>query len=144
MKGKTVFITIFFAAALSMAALGIGAAVDSPRTLMSPSDYMAGKRAIEAEIRLALARCREVPASQRDICKAEARGEERVRKAELSARYHGTVSSLDEVRLARAKALYDVARARCGGRLGEERIDCLRAAREDRNKSLADARLAST
>ena len=39
---------------------------------------------------------------------------------------------------------YDVAKARCGVRLGEERADCLRAAREDRHKSFADARLAST
>lgn len=144
MKSKTAFMTVFFTAVVSLAALGIGAAVDTPRTLMSPSDFALGKRAIEAETRLAMARCREVPGALRDVCKAEARGEERIRKAELNARYHGTVSAHDEVRLARAKALYDVAKARCGSRLGEERVDCLRAAREDRSKSLAVARLAST
>ncbi len=144
MKRKTVFFTSLLAGILSVAALGIGAAVDSPRTLMSPSDYGLGKRAIEAETRLALARCRDVAAMARDVCKAEARGEERIKKAELNARYHGTVMSQDEVRMVRAKAVYDIAKARCGSRTGEERIDCLRAAREDRNKLLADAKLAST
>ena len=144
MKRRTVVMTVFFAAVASMTAFGIGAAVDSPRTLMSPSDFALGKRTIEAETRLALARGRDTGAAERDVCKAEARGVERVKKAELNARYHGTVTMVDEVRLARAKAHYDVAKARCGSRLGEERIDCLRAAREDRNKSLADARLAST
>ena len=144
MKRKTAFMTVFFAAAVSLAALGIGAAVDTPRTLMSPSDFALGKRAIEAETRLALARCREAAPSQRDVCKAEARGEERIRKAELGARYHGTVAAHEDLRQVRAKAAYDVAKARCGVRLGEERADCLRAAREDRHKSFADARLAST
>ena len=144
MKRKTVFFTTALAGILSVAALGIGAAVDTPRTLMSPSDYSLGKRAIEAETRLALARCREAAPAQRDVCKAEARGEERIKKAELGARYHGTVTAQDDVRIARSKALYDVARARCSVRTGEERVDCLRAAREDRNRSLADERLAST
>jgi hypothetical protein len=144
MKRQTVVASTLLAAALSVAAVGIGAAVDMPRTLMSPVDFQAGKRAIEADTRLALARCREAVASAREVCKAEARGHERVRKAELNARYHGTVVAQEEVRFARAKALYDVARARCGSRLGEERIDCLRAAREDRNRTLAEAKPAST
>ena len=144
MKRNTVVFTTILATLLSVAALGIGAAVDTPRTLMSPSDHAVGNRAIEAETRLALARCREAAASERDVCKAQARGEERIRKAELNARYHGTVMALDDVRFARAKAHYDVAKARCGTRLGEERIDCLRAAREDRNKTLAEAKLAAT
>ena len=143
-RGRTLFMTVFLAALVSLGAIGIGAAVDSPRTLMSPIDFAAGKRAIEAETRLALARCRDVATADRDTCKAEVRGDERVKKAELNARYHGTVSARDEVRLARAKALYDVAKARCGSRTGEARVECLRAAREDRNKSLAVARLAST
>ena len=144
MKPKTIFITVFFAAAASLGALGISAAVDSPRTLMSPADFSTGKRAIEAETRVALARCRDVAAVERDVCKAQVRGEERVKVAELKARYHGTVVSRDEVSLARAKSLYDVAKARCAGRLGEERVDCLRAARDDRNRSLAAVRVNAT
>ncbi|HET7728467.1 MAG TPA: hypothetical protein VFK48_00420 [Usitatibacter sp.] len=145
MQRTTLYVTSFFALVLlSVTAIGIGAAVDTPRTLMSPVDFTVAKRAIESETRVALSRCRDSRGSARELCKAQARAEERVKKADLNARYHGTVVAAEEARLMRAKAHYEVAKARCGDRLGEERIDCLRAAREDRNKSLAHARLAST
>lgn len=144
MKRTTVYATSFFAILLSVAALGISAAVNSPRTLMSRADYSEGKNAIEAETRMALAGCRESESSAKDICKSEARAEERVKEADLQARYHGTVAAADEARIARTKAAYDVAKARCGIHKGDERTECLRSAREDNGKALSDAKLAST
>lgn len=145
MKRTTLFVTSFLALfMLSVAAVGIGASVDSPRTLMSPIDYRVAKHAIESDARAAIALCRGTKGVQRDVCKAEVRAEERVKKADLTARYHGTVAAAEEARQMRVKAQYEVSRARCGARTGEDRLECLRAAREDKNKSLADARLAST
>ena len=129
---------------LPSAALGIGAAVDTPATLMSRGDYAQGKKAIEGETRLAFARCRGESGSARDICKAEVRAAERVKMADLQARYHGTVAAAEDARLARAKAQFEVARARCGVQSGEARVDCLRSAREDRTRALEQAKLAST
>ena len=144
MKRTKLFVTSFIALFLvSIAAFGIGAAVDTPRTLMSPADFSTAKKMIESESRVALGRCRDLQGSGKDVCKAEVRAEERVKKSDLTARYHGTVMAAGEARQVRVKASYDVARARCTTRSGEERIDCLRAARDDKNKSLADAKLAS-
>jgi hypothetical protein len=128
MKPNTVFLTSSFAIFLSVAALGIGAAVDTPRTLMSRADYSDGKKAIEAETRVALARCRESEGPAKNICKAEARAAERVKRADLQARYLGTVAAADEARAARAKAADDVAQARCGFRQGDKRAECLKLA----------------
>ena len=144
MKRTNVYLTSFLAVFLSAAALGIGATVDTPPTLMSRADYAKGKQAIEAETRVAFARCRGETGTARDICKAEVRGEERVKIADLQARYRGTVDSAEDARLMRAKVQFDVARARCGSRSGEARIDCLRSAREDRTRALEQAKLAST
>ena len=145
MKRMALFATSFLALfMLSVAAVGIGASMDAPPTLMSPIDYAVAKRAIESETRATLARCRGTQGMQRDVCKAEVRAEERVKKADLAARYRGTVAAADEAKQVRLKAQYEIARARCGGRVGEERMQCMRAAREDLNKSGADARLAST
>ncbi|HUP97004.1 MAG TPA: hypothetical protein VM073_03640 [Usitatibacter sp.] len=144
MKRTTVYLTSLLAVFLSAAALGIGAAVDTPPTLMSRGDYSKGKKAIEAETRVAFARCRDQSGIARDVCKAEVRAEERVKMADLQARYHGTVNAAEDARLARAKAQFDVARARCGSQNGEARIDCLRSAREDRARALEQAKLAST
>ena len=143
-RTKLMFTSFFGMLLVSLAAIGINAAVDSPRTLMSPVDYKVARQAIEAEFRSTLARCRDVHGPQREVCKAEIRAEERVKKADLAARYYGTVMAADDAREARVKALYEVAKARCGSQSGEARIDCLRAARDDRNKSLAVARLTTT
>lgn len=144
MKAATLLATSAFAIAASMAAVGIGAAVDSPRTLMSPAHYAVLKKAVEAETRLALAACRPLGGAQRDVCKAQARADERVKRADLQARYHGTVAAAEDAREARVKAHYDVARARCSGQSGEERMECLRAAREERNRSIEALRMAAT
>lgn len=137
MKRNTLYITASFAVLVSVAALGISAAVDSPRTLMSKSDYQDGRKSIEATTRAALARCREREAGAKDICKAEVRAQETVTKADLQARYRGTVAAATEARVARVKANYEVAKARCGVHKGDERIECIRAARADQGKSFA-------
>lgn len=139
MKRSTLFFTSIFAGFLSLAALGISASVDMPSTLMSPAVYEQLKREVEADARQALGHCREARGLEREVCRAEARSAERVKKAELYARYHGTVSAQQEFRLARAKAAYDVAKARCGAHPGEGRYDCLRAARAEHAKLLVQS-----
>lgn len=136
MKRTALYATSFFAVMMSLAALGISASMDTPSTLMSPANYEQLKRTIEADTRLALARCRDVSGVEREVCRAEVRAGERVKKADLQAMYHGTVSAQQDARLARAKAAYDVARARCGAQPGEARIGCLRNARAEREKLL--------
>lgn len=144
MKRTTLYATIIGALVLSAAAFGISAAVDSPRTLMSPVDYSAARKGIEADVQMTVAKCADLEDQARDLCKAEARASERIRKADLEADYRGTVAAAADARLARAKARYDVARVKCGGEHGEGKISCLRSARAEKSKALSDAVLAST
>lgn len=140
----TVYLTAGLAIVLSLAAVGIGAAVDTPRTLMSRGDYDKARKAIAAEGRLAFAACRHQAGAERDLCRAQARADERVKAADLLARYHGTFDAIEQAQLARVKAGFDLARARCESRTGEDRLHCLRAAREDRARALVAARQATT
>ena len=137
MKKRSLVYMAILATGLSLAAVGIRAAVDTTPTLMSPVDFAQMKKGIEAETRLALGRCRDAAGSDREVCRAQARAEERIQKAELHARYYGTVAAQNAARTARVKATYDVAKARCAAQLGEERVECMRSAREDRTKLLA-------
>ena len=136
MKRTTLFVTLLFAVTASVAAVGISAAVDTPRSLMSRDDYRVALRGIQAGTRMALAECRGTDMAARDICKARVRADERVRKAELDARYYGTFSAAQDVQVARIKARYDVARAQCGALPSDERLQCLRATREARAKEI--------
>jgi hypothetical protein len=144
MKRTTLVATLTGALLVSVTAFGISAAVDSPRSLMAPTDYSAARKAIEADAHAAASKCRDLESAARELCKAEARADERVRKAELEAQYRGTVTAAAEVRLAKAKAEYDVAKARCADHRGEEKVSCLRSARAERGRALEAAKPAST
>jgi hypothetical protein len=144
MQVTTLYASLVGALAVSATAFGISTAVDSPRSLMSPVDYGATKKAIEAQARTALEYCRDREAQEREVCKAEAKAEERVRKADLEAQYRGTVTSVTDARLARAKAQYEVAKVKCAEQRSEGKISCLRSARAEKAKALAEAKLAST
>lgn len=144
MKRSTLLVSAILATGLSVAALGIRAAVDTPRTLMSPDIHQQLKREVEASTRLALGKCRDVTGTDRDVCKAEARAAERVALADLNARYHGTHAAIEEAAAARAKASFDVARVRCTAKAADARVDCLRQARDERSRQLAQARPSAT
>jgi hypothetical protein len=123
---------------ISLTALGIGMA-DSPRSLMSRQAYDDSRLQIEEGRRMALANCRLVATPERELCRAQARADERVQRADLEARYLGTVTAASEARVARVKARFDLARLQCTQRFGQERNECLKAARSERAKALADA-----
>jgi hypothetical protein len=98
--------------AASMAAAGIGASLDSPRSLMARYDYSLARGALDAEARLALARCRALEGFEKSVCRTAAHADDRVRRAELEARYRGTVEAESELTAAREKATLEIARAK--------------------------------
>lgn len=143
MKRTTIYASLTAALLVSATAWGISAAVGSPRSLMAPSDYNAARSVIESDTRAAIAHCHDEDSQARDLCKAQARADERVRKAELEARYRGTVSAAENVKIERAKARFDVARVKCSGVHGEHKISCIRSAREEKARELTEAKVAA-
>ncbi|MGZ5037476.1 MAG: hypothetical protein ACXWG1_00910 [Usitatibacter sp.] len=144
MKRTTLFATVIGALMVSATAFGISAAVDSPRSLMSPVDYGAAKKAIESDAHQALSKCRDLDGRDKDICKAEARANERIRMADLEADYRGTVAAATDAKLVRVKSQFEVAKAKCASEHGEAKLSCLRTARSDKDRALAQAKVAST
>jgi hypothetical protein len=128
---------------LGVAAVGIGASSD-PRAFMSRATYMQLRHGVEAETRLTLAECRALEGLAKEVCRAKVRADDRVRKAELEARYLGTMAALQDVQEAKARGTYEIAKAGCGDTSGVERALCLRNARTERAKSLAEAKASAT
>jgi hypothetical protein len=143
-KRSTLYAVVVGALIVSAGAMGLSAAVDSPRSLMDKNEYAQSRKAIEADARLNLSKCRDVEGDTRELCRAEARADERIRKADLEASYRGTVAAAEDARLERAKARYDVARAKCADQRGEDRLACLKGARAEKAKALAEAKHAAT
>jgi hypothetical protein len=144
MQLTTLYASLVGALAVSATAFGISTAVGSPRSLMAPVDYSAAKTVIEAETQAALELCSDKEGQDRKICKAEAKADERIRKADLEAQYRGTVAAADDAKLVRAKAQFEVAKVKCAGERSGDKISCLRSARAEKAKALAEAKLAST
>jgi hypothetical protein len=142
MKDHHLYSFVAGAILLGATAYGINAAEGPSRSLMSPVDYGEANKAIESQAHAANARCREQEGHARDLCRAEALGDERIARAGLEADYRGTVAAAAEARLARAKARYLVARAKCSD--SRSNIQCMLSARAERARTIAAAKLASS
>jgi hypothetical protein len=131
---------------VSATAYGIGAAVETPRTLMSPVDYTVAKKMIEVKTHEAVAQCRDQESRLRDICKAEAR-RRRARSQGGAGRSVPRTNrgSGKPTRASRASRRSTTSRKRVGGdQRGEDKLSCLRAARAEKAKAVEAAKLAST
>ena len=144
MKRSTLYVLFAGGFLFSAASFGISSHIDSPPSLMSRADFAVAKQAIESETRQAVGRCRAIEGQARELCRAQARAEERVKKADLAARYLGTVAAAEEAKLARVRAGFDLARAQCGSASTPDRGACLTAARAEKTRALAEARPSAT
>jgi hypothetical protein len=144
MQRTTLVTAVAGACLFSAAAFGIGAAMTSPATLMSPGDYAHERGLLDRATDAAQARCRGFKEGALAICRAEVDAGDRTRRAELDARYYGTVEAAATARLVAARAQFDVARVKCTVRPAEEKAACLTAARMAEAKAVAAAKLAST
>lgn len=135
----TLAAAVFFGAA----GYGIQSTFSTPPTLMAPTDHDREWGSIETRTRIALGACRREREDSRALCRARARAEDRIAKAQLDARYYGTVQAQAHARDVRARARFEVARAECLAR-GTDRAQCLTEARNERAKALAAALVAAT
>jgi hypothetical protein len=131
--------TLFFGAA----ALGIDAAMDHPRTLMSRPDHDRALADIERTTRTAIGQCRTIVESARELCRTRAHAEDRIARAELDARYFGTVEADTNAKLVRARARFEVARSECFAGANADRARCMSDARNGEARAVALARVAS-
>jgi len=143
MNSHSAAVTLAAAVFFGAAGYGIQSAIDTPPTLMSTADHDREWGSIEHRLRAALGRCRHEREDSREMCRMRARAEDRVAKAELDARYYGTVQAEAHARDVRARARFDVARAECLAR-GADRAECLTQARDERAKALAAVLVADT
>ena len=106
---------------------------------MSNTSSHSSKDAIEAEYKSDKANCESLSGNPKDICMAEAKGKEKVAKAELEARQRNTPKNRYDVEAARAEAAYEVAKEKCDERTGNDKDVCLKEAKAAKTRAKADA-----
>lgn len=108
---------------------------------MSDADYRGAKERIAAEYKAAAAACDKLRDNAKDVCREQAKGQERVASAELE--YNRSGEQKDATRLAteKADAEFRVARERCDDRSGNDKDLCVTEAKTAHTKALADAKM---
>jgi hypothetical protein len=107
---------------------------------MSASEYGAAKDRAAADYKAAKAKCDGLSGNAKDVCVAEAKAGEKKAKADAEAQYKNTERAQRDARIAVAEADYDVAKARCGAKSGNEKDVCIKEAKAVETKAIADAK----
>lgn len=107
---------------------------------ISKDDYKAGKDKIAAEYKVAKSGCTSFSGNPKDICVAEAKGNEKIARAELEASYKPTAKTHYQARVARAEADYAVAKERCDDKAGNAKDICVKEAKAAEIAAKADAK----
>lgn len=95
--------------AVTSLAFSVGAMARS----MSESDYKATEKSIKAEYQSAKTGCDSFADNAKDICMAVAKGNEKIAKAKLEARYKPSRKAGYNISLAKAEADYAVSKEKC-------------------------------
>jgi hypothetical protein len=92
---------------------------------------------IEAEYKADKAKCDAMSGNAKDVCQKEAKGKEKVAKAELDAKKDPSPRNQRKVEEAKADSQYDVAKERCDDMKGKEKDACQKDAKAQHDKAKA-------
>jgi hypothetical protein len=95
---------------------------------------------IEAEYKAAKERCDDATGNAKDVCLLEAKGAQKVAKAELKVRDDDTPKNRYKLSLAKAEADYDVAKEKCDELAGNAKDVCVKDAKAAFAAAKADAK----
>jgi len=98
-------------------------------------------KAADAQYKSDKEACKAMSGNAKDICMEEAKGKEKVAKADAKAAYDGTPRARENARLARAEAVYDVAKEKCDDMTGNQKDVCKKEAKANYTKAKADAKV---
>ncbi len=108
---------------------------------MTKEEYKTQKDRISADYKASWQNCNAMKANAKDICVSEAKGAEKVAKAELEAQYKPSPKNDEKVTFAKADAAYDTAKEKCDDLKGNAKDVCVKDAKAARTKAKEDAKV---
>ena len=131
MKTKLLSLSFALACAFSNTALA-----------MTQVEYKTQKDTISGDYKVSRDKCESLKANAKDICISEAKGVEKIAKAELEASYEPTVRHTEKVGIAKGDAAYDTAKEKCDDVSGNAKTICKKEAKAIHVTALDEARVA--
>ena len=124
-------IAVFMSAGLGFAGVGM-AQMHSPTTYptpMSKADYTQALKDVDAQYKVANKACASLSGNTKDICAAEAKGNQKVAKAQAEAAYKHTPKAREHARVVYAEANHKVAIEKCDALAGNAKDVCVKEAK---------------
>ena len=124
------------------AALCLTASAGAFGAVMSKAEYKSAGQDIAGRYASDQAACKATTGNAKDICSEEAKGREKIAKAELEANYQPSDKHRYDLRIAKADAAYAVAKEKCDDLAGNAKDVCRKEAKSAYVTAKADAKLA--
>lgn len=125
-----------FAAAMILALSAPAFAADA----MTKDQVKTEKDRIAAELKANKDKCKGLKGNAKDMCTAEAQGQEKVSKAELAAKQNDTPKNRYDLAAAKADMQYRIAKEKCEDMKGDAKKTCDKDAKAARDQSKDQAK----
>jgi len=105
---------------------------------MTKDEHKVAKERIEADYKVDKAQCDTLKDNAKDVCEKEAKGKEKVAKAELEQQYKPGAGNERKVAQEKVSAAYEVAKEKCDDMSGEAKNACQKEAKAEEARGKAD------
>ena len=126
----------------TLLATAAGASFAAPTFALNhdPATYRNATQKAAADYRDAIAKCDTMNGNGKDVCVAEAKLARTQTEAKAMAKYSNSPASREKARTNLAEAEFTLAKARCDGKSGAEKDECMNNAKSVHTAALADAK----
>lgn len=126
---------------LLILAASISCTFASASFAMTKPEYTTQKDAITGTYKVSRDKCNSLKANAKDICVSEAKGVEKVAKAELEQAYKPSARHTEKLAMAKGDAAYDTAKEKCDDSSGNAKTVCRADAKAAHVKANEEARV---
>jgi len=126
---------------LLMLTVAVSCAFAGNAMALTKTEYKTQKDQISADYKVNSDKCATLKANAKDICVSEAKGVEKVAKAELEAQYKPGAKNDQKVSLAKADAAYATSKEKCDDLSGNAKDVCVKDAKAAHVKAKEDAKV---
>lgn len=104
------------------------------------AEMKAARDKIAADYKADRAACDAMKDNAKDVCVEEAKGKEKIAKAELDQKMKPSDSNARKVAEAKVEVAYSIAKEKCDDQKGDAKSACMKQAKADETKGMADVK----
>lgn len=107
---------------------------------ISGDEYKREKDRVEADAKAAKEKCKSMKDNAKDVCEAEAKGNEKLAKKELDYKKNPNDKNRADVEKMKAEVAYELAKEKCEDQKGAEQASCKKQAKADKDRAISAAK----